>query len=222
MGQPFSHGVQIPFGRCWRRSRRHIMTPVRGGKQIRIDGHFGITVCVQQCFRFLCQLRPGEIQRSKYQHPQRVAFFHPDVFLMFPEIVYVFLWTHAEQSFQQFIPMDYTGTLSAHECRPGRLLCLGRKWLLRLQSFLRCWFRGSLISKEFAAPPFQPVQQGSLVRLKIRLLFKLGIQWPGFRGFIQRYPGLLDILQQHMVSFQFLLAAQFPSSWVSLKFGREQ
>ena len=198
------------------------MPPVRGGKQIRIDGHFGIPVCVQQCFRFLCQLRPGEIQRSKYQHPQRVAFFHPDVFLMFPEIVYVFLRTHAEQSFHQFIPMDYTGTLSAHMGRPRRLLCRGREWFLRLQRFLRHWFRSVLIGKELAAPPLQPVQQGSLVRLKIRLLFKLGIQRPGFRGFIQRHSGLLDILQQHMVGFQFLLAAQFPSSWVSLKLGREQ
>ena len=141
---------------------------------------------------------------------------------MFPEIVYVFLRAHAAQAFQQFIPMDYTGTLSAHMSRPRRLLCRGREWFLRLQSFLRCWFRGLLISKELAAPPLQPVQQASLVRLKIRLLFKLGIQRPGFRGFIQRYSGLLDILQQHMVGFQFLLAAHFPGGGITLKLGFER
>ena len=118
--------------------------------------------------------------------------------------------------------MDYTGTLSAHECRPGRLLCRGREWFLRLQRFLRCWFRGLLISKELVTPPLQPVQQASLVRLKIRFLFKLGIQWPGFWSFIQRYSGLLDILQQHMVGFQFLLAAQFPGGGITLKLGFER
>ena len=145
-----------------------------------------------------------------------------DVPEMFPKIVYVFLWTHAEQSFQQFIPMDYTGTLSAHMGRLRRLLCRGREWFLRLQRFLRHWFRGILIGKELVTPPLQPGQQGSLVRLKIRLLFKLGIQRPGLRGFIQRHSGLLNILQQHMVGFQFLLAAYFPGGGITLKLGLEQ
>ena len=156
MGQSLGQGVHLPFGCRWRRSRCHIMPPVGGRKQIRIDGHFGIPVCVQQRFRFLCQLRPRKIQCGKHQHPQRIAFFHPDVFLMFAKIFNVFLRTHTAQAFQQLVPIDYTGTLSALKGRSGRLFYRSREWIFYLDGFLRCWFRGVLTSKDPAAPLLQP------------------------------------------------------------------
>ena len=175
MSQAISYCVYFCRRRRRRRSRRYIMPPISGRKQIWIDGYLCIPVSVKKSLRFLRQFRPGKIQCCKHKHPQRVALFHPDVFLMFTEIINILLQVHREQSIQYRVPLQRSCALSVHRSRLS-LRLYGKRGRIFFRRSCHCSRFRLLAGKNSAAPPPQPFKHGFLTERKIRISFRFGIQ----------------------------------------------